>query len=315
MADTKLSALVALTGSALAADDLYYVADTSATASKSIRSDELFAAAARVGASSQAVVENTLVVRKPGGVAGTDEGSVFYDTSLHVRGPTNGAVGIGWNGATEGIVVAPASSQVVVGYNLNVGADALLGNQVLIRFSNPSFSYDAALQHVNSVGPVIRVTNAAGGAGWIQNWAGDAPYVSTNVTNATATMAAVTGMTTDVITGRKYGFVATVKCNNSTAAEGIAFDFVASTATMISFAASASLLTGGTTVATNAVSSALATALTFTTVTGETWIEIRGAFEVNASGTFAMRFAEGAAHISGTATVSANTTMRLWDIP
>jgi len=128
-------------------------------------------------------------------------------------------------------------------------------------------------------------------------------------------MAAVTGLTSTVISARKYTGELVIKASNSTAAEGVAIDFDSSGATMTDFACGCGVLTGGTTVVSNAVSTALATDLTWTTITGETWITCKFGFTVNAGGVFAPRFAEGTAHTSGTATVSKNSYMWLEDTP
>jgi hypothetical protein len=73
---------------------------------------------------------------------------------------------------------------------------------------------------------------------------------------------------------------------------------------MTAFAAGAGVLTGGTTVASVTTSTAIATDLVWTTITGETWITVRIGMTVNAGGTFIPRFCQGTAHTTGTATVS-----------
>lgn len=135
--------------------------------------------------------------------------------------------------------------------------------------------------------------------------------VTADVTNATATMANLTDLTLNLVAGATYVGRMVAKCANSTAAEGISIDFDGSSATMTAFAAGAGLVTGGTTVAVATVSSALATDLNWTTITGQTWLSIDLAFTVNASGTFLPRFCEGAAHSSGTATMSRGTYVQL----
>lgn len=131
--------------------------------------------------------------------------------------------------------------------------------------------------------------------------------VVTDLTNATATMANITNLSNVVEAGGVYVGEMVAKCSNSTAAEGISFDFDGGTATMTAFAAGAGLVTGGTTVAVTTVSSALATDLNWTTITGETWFVIKFAFTVNAGGTLVPRFCEGTAHSAGTATTSRGT--------
>jgi hypothetical protein len=135
--------------------------------------------------------------------------------------------------------------------------------------------------------------------------------LAADVTNATATMSNLTGLSLTVVAGGVYSGRAVFKCADSTAAEGIAFDFDGGAATMTAFAAGAGLLTGGTTVASVTVSSALATDLVWTTITGETWLTVELSFTANAGGTFIPRFAQGTAHTSGTATVSRGSSLTL----
>lgn len=135
--------------------------------------------------------------------------------------------------------------------------------------------------------------------------------VTTTVTNATATMAALTDLTVSLDPGGVYAGTMAVKCSNSTAAEGVSIDLDGGTATMSAFAAGAGVLTGGTTVAVTTTSTAIATDLNWTTITGETWITIQLAFTVSTAGTFIPRVCEGTAHASGTLTVSVGTNLRL----
>ena len=135
--------------------------------------------------------------------------------------------------------------------------------------------------------------------------------VTADVTNATATMAAISDLSVSLEASGVYVGELVLKCSNSTAAEGISVDFDGSTATATAFAAGAAVLTGGTTVAVTTVSSALATDLNWTTITGQTWITVKLAITVNAAGTFVPRFCEGTAHSAGTATISRGSYLRL----
>jgi len=135
--------------------------------------------------------------------------------------------------------------------------------------------------------------------------------ITTDVTNITNTMAPLTALSMNVVAGGVYKGRMVIKGNDSAAAEGIKFDFNGGTATATAFAAGMGLLFGGTTVQTVGVSSALATALIFTTITGESWIVIEFTLTVNAAGTFIPEFAQGTAHSAGTATVSRGTTLSL----
>ena len=141
---------------------------------------------------------------------------------------------------------------------------------------------------------------------------GGVSRVTGNVTNATAAMANITGLSATLVAGRKYVGEMVVKCDNSTAAEGINFDFDGGAATMTSFAACSSILTGGASVPTNEVSGALATDFTYTTITGETWVVFKITMVCNAAGTFIPRFSENTS-AAGTATVYLGSYLQLVD--
>ncbi len=126
---------------------------------------------------------------------------------------------------------------------------------------------------------------------WMQNGAGT-KRLTANVTNATATFSNLTDLSMNVLAGRKYVGMMVVKCNNSTAAEGVKFDFNGGSATMTSFWAAASEQVGGTTVLGTAISTALNGVINYTTITGETIIVIYVSFVVNAAGTIIPRVAE-----------------------
>jgi lysophospholipase L1-like esterase len=123
-------------------------------------------------------------------------------------------------------------------------------------------------------------------------------------TNATVTMAALADLTLNLAVGQKVFGRLVVYANNSTAAEGLAFDFNGGTATMTSFEAAFACVPPGSGLALGTLTTtALATALTITTATtGDAVYTIEFAFVANAAGTFIPRFAE-VSHTSGTATV------------
>lgn len=214
-----------------------------------------------------------------------------------------------------GAVVPKGAVTIAAGANTNLiwvkstsalSADCFVGG---LNFTNQinSFSSDASFAGATTFAGLATFNGFYRNAG--------TKRITANVTNATATMANLTDLTMTLVAGRKYVGRMVVKCADSTAAEGIAFDFDGGTATMTSFAAGAGLLTGGTTVASVTVSSAIATDLVWTTITGETWLTINISFVVNAAGTFIPRVAQGTAHTSGTATVNLGTYLILEDSP
>lgn len=159
---------------------------------------------------------------------------------------------------------------------------------------------------------VIAASDASTGLGWVQT--AGLSRVSSNVTNATATPAAITGLSSTLVAGRKYAGTITLIAKNSTAAEGLQFDLNGGSATFtnVQFLFTATPI--GSTLGVT-TSSAIGTALTATTATTtDIAYTIYFTCVVNAAGTVIPRFAE-VSHTSGTATVELGSSMRLEDIP
>lgn len=181
------------------------------------------------------------------------------------------------------------------------------------------------------LGNDIRLSRAAAGvlgasngsasaAAWLQNTAGRA-RLTANATNATATPSNLTDLTLpqgggNLTAGRKYAGILTITANNSTAAEGLAFDFNGGTATWTSFQAnimSTPPVSGIVVGVSN--TTAIGTALTVTTAsTGDAGYVIHFSGVVNAAGTLIPRFAE-VSHTSGTATAKVNSWIWADDMP
>lgn len=161
---------------------------------------------------------------------------------------------------------------------------------------------------------VVTATNGGGTAsGYLQNGGGSKRNTA-DVTNATTTFSNLSDLTFTVAAGRKYCGRLVVRCSDSTAADGIKFDFAGGTATMTTFNAGVVGNVQGATAGTT-VSAALATALTFTAMNGTTdhWIVIEFSFVVNAAGTVIPRFAQNA-HSAGTATAALGSYLQCEDM-
>lgn len=169
---------------------------------------------------------------------------------------------------------------------------------------------DAGLRRV-AAGVVGAVSDQAATAGWFQNSAGY-KRLTANVTENAAALANLTDLTVTLIAGRKYTGRMVLKVTDSTVAEGVKLDFNGGTATMTSFAAGAGVLAGGTNVLVNAVSSALATAINWSTITGETWVTVEISLVCNAGGTFIPRAAQNS-HATGTLTTALGSYLHLDD--
>lgn len=158
----------------------------------------------------------------------------------------------------------------------------------------------------SSGNPLAKIT----GDGWLVNTPG-LKRITGDATNATNTMSNLTDTTINVISGVTYFGTLIVIANNSTAAEGLKFDFNGGSATVSSIAfgfgsAPAATVTFGT-----LTSAAIGTAITTTVATTADLIyTINFSFVCNGSGTIIPRFAENSAHTTGTATVRVNSYLR-----
>lgn len=287
-----------------------------------------------------------LIARQTGGTASVDEVQLTHDGTqsyikslsgpLRAQMPADAAFEIVRDSAPTfpliSLYASSGTTAALIGYGgflgIGPGAPSYTGNTfflwgggsqlgmasaVHITWSSTSSGHDTPDTGIKRiVAGVGAASDGSTGYGWWQT-AGES-RVASNVTNATTTMAAITGLSASVKAGRKYAGELVVKCSEDVAADGIKIDFDGGTATMTSFAAGAGVLTGGTTVVVNEVSSALATDLEWSTITGETWITIKFTFVVNAAGTFIPRMAQSA-HTTGTATVALGTYMAIKDIP
>ena len=156
---------------------------------------------------------------------------------------------------------------------------------------------------------VIGTTDGATGEGWIQNSSGDR-RLTANVTESAAAMTNLTDLTVTVAAGRKYTGKMVIYCVDSTAAEGIKFDFDGGTATMTSFRAHGTLFDTGLLLSTQ--TTALATDFAAATVTGDSMFEVHFSFVVNGAGTFIPRFAQNS-HAVGTATAYLGSYIQVSD--
>lgn len=168
----------------------------------------------------------------------------------------------------------------------------------------PGASEDTGLERLSVA--VVAPTNGSSGVGWINNQGGYAA-LSSDYTNATASMSNITGLTVTLLTGRKYTFRMGLNFSDSQAAEGAAFDFDGGTATATDFRVRCKITDSALLLA--STSSALATDFAAATVTGDADIDCFGSFTVNAAGTFIPRASQNS-HTSGTLTVE--TGSHLW---
>lgn len=156
---------------------------------------------------------------------------------------------------------------------------------------------------------IFRPTNGGSTKGWMADVAGRAALAN-DYTNATATLASVTGLTINLEAARKYIFRAVLFCSESVAAEGIKIDFNGGSATATDFRAHIKI--HDTTLLLSSQVTSLAGTASVATMTGASEIEINGEFVVNAAGTFIIRAAQNS-HVTGTVTINKGSHIEVED--
>jgi hypothetical protein len=264
-------------------------------------------------AKGSAVINNTgILVKVSAGLAAqlatTD--TVFTGISVSDNGST--ATGIYVAGQKETQFLGAATDGAWTAGNIGIPSVTSAGKL-----------HDTGLTTIPSAGSCVRFKDTGGASGnaWVVILRTDEPAygsensrVNADVTNASTTFAAITGLTGNLNAGRKYIGKVILKCNDSTAADGIKLDFNGGTATMTSFWAAASEPVGGTTVLGTAISTSLAGVINWTTITGETVIEVNFSLVCNAAGTLIPRQAQNS-HSTGTLTVELGSLMEVMESP
>ncbi len=211
-----------------------------------------------------------------------------------------------------GLTLSPTNSG---GSSLD-SSGLILGSALTFQWSNSTGNAgtkDVSFYRIapNVVG-VGKGSNTVGG--WLQNSGGRA-RLTADVTESAASLTNLTDLSITLIAGRKYTGRLVLFCNESAAADGLQLDFNGGAATMTSFRAMAGVpASGGAVVSGVNVSTALATALTFTTFTGECCVVVEFGLVCNAAGTFIPRFSQ-VVHNTGTATARANSSLFVEDSP
>lgn len=278
------------------------------------------------------------VVRQQGGTAGTNEGRLYHDgTLLQILNanstnpvkfvnlrvadtgdagtvPTLTQVAIQAGTGNAGFISTSNKFYWVLGGNRIVrfdGGGSLNGiiNGFQYAFSNGdpgSASADSDMHRVAA--KVVAPGDGAGGAGWIQNQAGDAALAG-NYTNATAGLTN-TNLSFTVIAGRSYLIDGLLQVSNSTAGEGAQFDFGGGSASATTFFLEAQ--TVGTNTPGTVVSTSLTGVINWSSVTSTNYIRLGGYLKVNVAGTIILRGAENT-HSTGTLTVGAGSWVSLKD--
>src|ERR1019366_7892792 len=133
------------------------------------------------------------------------------------------------SGASTVTLNAPSSNINIAGYSISLNTAYGYGLTFfyyngLLQFNNAacqlSWNNNSGIGTVT--GGVLKITDASTGLGWLVT-AGRARNTA-DVTNATVTFTNLSDLTITLIAGRKYTGRATIKCNNSQAAEGVQLD-------------------------------------------------------------------------------------------
>lgn len=154
------------------------------------------------------------------------------------------------------------------------------------------------------------VTIAGSPGGWVQLTSGRSTLAA-DYTNATTTFSN-TALSITVQSGRKYNFHSILFTSDSLAADGAKYDFNGGTAAATNFRAHCTLF--DTALLQSTQVTALATAFTQATQTGNGMFECYGSFEPSGAGTFIIRAAQNA-HTTGTLTVARGSFIWVEDMP
>lgn len=245
--------------------------------------------------SGTSVVTSPLVVRKAGGVAGTDEVQVA-DDGAKASFTTFGTQFFQFIGSTKVNFTLDTVTRVGIltnGYVLAGNAATDAGFLAWTNGSDVSATRDTGLSRdaagvvqVNSGTPIA----GGGSAGWIQNSAGSKRVTAnqTVVTDST-TLANVTDLSWTLAAGRTYSFTGTLLVTTQ-ATSGAKIEFGGGTATATSFNAIAYFNTASGTAAAKVTTLAGTAGSTAAVIA----IDIAGTITVNAGGTFIIRLAQNA---------------------
>lgn len=135
--------------------------------------------------------------------------------------------------------------------------------------------------------------------------AGRPLFLAADLVNSTTLFANIAGLTANVLAGRKYTFRVTLFINDSLA-EGVKFDLAGGTATATNLRASYLGWDSGLILSTHVA--ALATVASVDNFAGVGKIEIEGALEPAAGGTFIPRMAQKT-HVAGSLTILRGSSM------
>jgi hypothetical protein len=213
---------------------------------------------------------------------------------------TDGVLTVGTGAIQQGVDAGTATAQTYKGPDSTTSGVAgakltLAGGNGTVGNANGG---DLVLSGGSKAGTGV-VGDLDHNAAWIKNQQG---FVALNAdyTNATASFTS-TALSISVVSGQVYSVEATILLADSLAADGAKLDFNGGSATATQFRVHCKLSDTTVTVVNSAQVTALATAFSAATLTGDAVWECRGTFVPSSTGTFIVRGSQNA-HTTGTLT-------------
>ena len=225
---------------------------------------------------------------------------------MFVGGNSNGYVSF-YAGGSGG--VATISKRATNDFNLGLQATTGIYWVSSGNGADNSGNADAGLDRL-APGIVVTTDGTESGLGW--SYQDGKKCLAADFTNATATMANLTGLTQTLKASRKYGWTLDLSVTDSQAAEGLKIDFDGGAATATDFGATCTVVDSVPTLLKHQGTTALATDVDVATATGLTSVRCFGSFEVNAAGTLIPRAAQNS-HASGTLTIDRGSCFNVTD--
>lgn len=245
-----------------------------------------------------------------GPIIKADGSSTNVDLLVDTKGSTS-RIDLRINGVTAlDINAATGTTRFMSG-----GAAIAAGGSIITNSGSPIGWSDAAISR-GAAGIVWKSTSGVTPNRLAFDQGGNTCVVATDQTNATTTPQTwacyVTGSTAiALVASRRYRFHCQAFLSDSTAVDGAAVDFDASTATATTFRQQTTAFDTALNVSTQ--TTALATDVTASTFTGAGAFESHGYIKVNAAGTFQPRFMQ-VAHTAGTLTLAEGSNCVLDDV-
>ncbi len=214
------------------------------------------------------------------------------------------------NNALFATIPGGTANLVSQSYGFAAGRNARAVNQgafVWADSQNTAFSSSADNSfNVRAIGGMVLTTPSIT-ANSVPQLVNAATSVATDQTSASTTLASTT-LSATLVSGSIYTFEITLFANDSVAANGVKVTFDGGSATATTFRCETMIT--DTALRTASQTTALSTAVTAATITGDSVVKISGFIKVNAGGTFIPQFAQNT-HTSGTITLYTGSFMRV----